>query len=171
MCGEDFEPVYRNGILVSRLCYSCIVKKSRVEIKKKWNKEKKEIKERLKTHSDWLNDLQKLVNEYVRLRDKNMPCISCGKPLHGKFDAGHFYSVGGYPNVRYHLDNIHGQCVSCNRDKHGNIIEYAKKLPYRIGKERFKTLKLASQMTGKLTTYEVKEEIKQYKSMIKDFKC
>ena len=45
----------------------------------------------LKTHKDYIQILQKLFfNTFIRLRDKHQPCISCGKPLEGKYDAGHF---------------------------------------------------------------------------------
>ena len=75
--------------------------KKQAEAKKKWSKEKKEIKEKLMSKSDYLNLAQKVFNTYIRMRDKNKNCISCDKKLIGKFDAGHFFSVGAYPNLRF----------------------------------------------------------------------
>lgn len=167
-CGIEFEPFKRNGIILSRLCASCLIKKANKQKEKEWNKGKKIIKERLKTHSDWLNDLQKLVNKFVRLRDKNKPCISCETPLINKYDAGHYYSVGSNPYLRFNLDNIHGQCVHCNRDLHGNLIEYGENLPKRIGKEAFEKLKSDSNISNKMTIFEIKEQIKLYKEKIKE---
>jgi hypothetical protein len=71
------------------------------------------------SYSDHVKELQVIVNKYVRLRDKDKGCISCGTPLLGKYDAGHYYSAGGNPELRFNTDNIHGQCVYCNQHRHG----------------------------------------------------
>ena len=60
-----------------------------------WKKRKKQIKEELKTVQDLMKEAQVAFNAYIRERDKGKPCISCGKPLKGKYDAGHFFSSGG----------------------------------------------------------------------------
>lgn len=137
--------------------------------KREWNKERGEIIDKITTPSQWRNILQKFVNSYVRKRDHGGPCISCGKPLKGKFDAGHFYSVGSYPNLRYHEDNIWGQCVRCNRDLHGNLLEYRKNLEIRIGTERMEQLELKRNLELKLSIPEIKELIEVYKKKIKAF--
>lgn len=61
---------------------------------------------------------QSAVNAYVRARDDGKPCISCGemKPL----QAGHYWSVGARPELRFNEANIHGQCHRCNIDLAGN---------------------------------------------------
>ena len=102
---------------------------------KEWKKRKKVIKEELKTHSDYVKELQIVFNKYIRLRDKDKPCISCKNMLKGKFDAGHFYSVGNYPGLRFNEDNVHGQCVHCNQWRGGNLHEYKDNLKIRIGEE------------------------------------
>ena len=126
--------------------------------------EKKKILEKLETHSDWLRKLQKVFNAYIRERDKNKPCISCQVLLNGrKFDAGHCYSVGAYPNLRFNEDNVHGQCVHCNQHKHGNIHEYMSNLPKRIGVEAFERLQAERSKPLKLSIPEIKELIEVYK--------
>lgn len=144
-CGNEFEPFsFHNSTIKQKMCVPCLIAKgSEKRIKtanKEWRKEKSELKAKLKTKSEWLNDLQKVFNTYIRERDYKKPCVSCDKPLVGKFDASHFFSVGAYPNLRFNEDNVHGGCVECNRHKHGNISEYAIKLPLRIGQERFDNL-------------------------------
>ncbi|MDR1089916.1 MAG: recombination protein NinG [Prevotella sp.] len=161
-CRQDFEPLYRNGIIVSRLCLSCLTEKARHKVKTD------KAKEKLKTHSMWLNDLQKVFNKYIRLRDKGKPCISCGCTLTGKYDAGHFMSVGAYPNIRFNEDNVHGQCVACNQHRHGNTTEYSLSLPMRIGIERYERLLQIRNEPLKLTTGEIKEKINYYKLKIKE---
>ena len=157
-----------NGIIKSRLCAQCLIKKGKAKAKKDWNVEKKERKEKLKTKSDYLNDFQKVFNKFIRDRDKDKPCISCDKPLINKFDAGHYFTVGAYPNLRFNEDNVHGQCVACNRDKHGNLLEYTESLPKRIGEERFNQLRENKNKPLNLSKTEIIELIKLYKLKIKD---
>lgn len=81
---------------------------------------------------------EKHFNKYIRERDKDKCCISCGNPCHS--DAGHYYSGGHYPELRFNEMNVHGQCRSCNSFKHGNLIEYRKGLEKRIGLKEIETL-------------------------------
>lgn len=115
--------------------------KTREKIEKRsWNDRKQIMENKLKTKQNYESELQDIVNTFIRLRDQSRPCISCPRPLIGKFDAGHYYPVGSYKNLRYDEDNIHGQCVHCNQHKHGNIPEYTILLPIRIGKDRYNDL-------------------------------
>jgi len=140
--------------------------------KKEWQKEKKELKEKIKTHSDWLNDLQKVFNHYINLRDKGKPCISCDCSLVNKsVNASHYFSVGSSPSVRFDEDNCHSSCIKCNLELHGNLAEYSIRLPLRIGTLRFESLKQKRNETLKLTIPEIKEKIEFYKQKIKLFDC
>lgn len=131
-------------------------------------KEKKELnrtKEKLKTHSEWLQDLQKVFNQYIRKRDEKEPCISCGK-FREHYDAGHYRSVGGHRELRFNEDNVHKQCVYCNRHKGGNQIEYRKGLIKKIGEERVLNLEKKHEPV-KLSIPEIKSSIKYYKDKLK----
>jgi hypothetical protein len=171
-CKKRFEPQY--STLQKACSVGCAAALAGIERhkedKRSWTKEKKERQERLMTASDWRRLLQITFNTFIRVRDQGKPCISCARPLVGKFDAGHFYSVGSYPNLRYHEDNVWGQCVHCNRDKHGNPIEYGIKLPLRIGQERFEALQSMRNTKLQLTVPEIQELITVYKKKIKDLK-
>ena len=76
---------------------------------------------------------QSAVNAYVRARDEGMPCISCGemKPL----QAGHYWSVGARPEMRFDEANIHGQCSRCNIDLAGNREAFRAGIVDRLGSE------------------------------------
>ena len=76
---------------------------------------------------------QSAVNAYVRARDEGMPCISCGemKPL----QAGHYWSVGARPELRFNEANIHGQCHRCNIDLAGNREAFRAGIVDRLGSE------------------------------------
>jgi Bacteriophage Lambda NinG protein len=151
---------------------SCIIEWSKLTREKEAKKEhvawKKEAKEKLMTLSDYIQICQKVFNTYIRMRDKDKPCISSGRPLKGKYDAGHYFSTGAYPNLRFHEDNVHGQSVHDNRDLHGNLIAYREGLIKRIGIERFEALERLKQVSRHYTTTEVKELIKQYRNKIKE---
>jgi hypothetical protein len=144
----------------------CILANKKKADEKAAKREIKAMRERLKSVSSYRNDLQKIFNEFIRLRDKDKPCISCGSPLTGKYDAGHGFSVGSYPNLRFNEDNVHGQCVHCNRHKHGAANEYMIGLEARIGKERFEHLKSIRNEPLKLPLDEIKELIEVYRGKV-----
>jgi len=138
---------------------------------KKEKKERAEAKKSLLTHKDYLKMLQVVFNTYIRLRDKDKGCISCGGPFITKYDAGHFYSVGSTPSLRFDEDNCHGQCVYCNQHLHGNLIMYWENLPKRIGRERYIALMEKSKIYNlKLSIPEIQEKIKYYKQKINQIK-
>jgi len=77
-------------------------------------------------------------HKFIRERDKDKPCVSCGEWK--TLEAGHFYSGGHYPELRFNEFNVHGQCKRCNGHLHGNLNEYRKSLLERIGEDRLKVL-------------------------------
>lgn len=106
---------------------------------KQWQKEKKVIKESLKTKSDYESDLQDEINHIARLIDKETGCISCGgqKSLAG----GHYHSVGSNKTIRFHLDNIHLQDFYCNNWKSANTHKYDLGLIERYGNDYWNYIK------------------------------
>jgi len=110
-------------------------------------REAKAVKESLKTASDYVKEAQTAFNAYIRIRDRNKSCISCGTAQGetvqgGKFDAGHYRSRGSAGHLRYHLLNCHSQCVKCNRYLSGNVVEYRKGLIEKVGPERVERLEM-----------------------------
>ena len=106
---------------------------------KEYKAETKRLKDKVKTRSDWLKDAQKAFNAFIRARDKNLPCISCGTTdginealTGGYFDCGHYRSVGSAPELRFHELNAAKQCKRCNRQLSGNIVDYRINLVHRI---------------------------------------
>lgn len=85
-------------------------------------------------------------NKWVRTRDHDKPCISCGAPppnlsgFHAGRDAGHYRSVGSAAHLRYTEDNCHSQCVHCNQFASGRVVEYRLGLLVRIGAARVEAL-------------------------------
>lgn len=84
-------------------------------------------KERVKRRSEWLDNLQTVINQWVvHVRDESEPCSTCGKTTQGiKYDAGHMISRGSSSELRFELTNIHKQCsVECNQHGSGKRKEY-----------------------------------------------
>lgn len=167
VCKNPFTPQRPLQMVCGILCANKYLAK-RKEVKDK--KDLSEMKKSLLTHKDYLKMLQVVFNSYIRERDKGKGCISCGTPLVNKFDAGHYFSVGGNASLRFDEDNVFGQCVFCNQHKHGNLIEYGERLPLRIGKVAFEQLKARRNDVNKLSIPELIELTKEYKFKLKELK-
>jgi hypothetical protein len=169
ICRQEFIPKYST---MQATCENieCMIAYSSKQKAKKVRRELKEVKERNKSVSQWRKELQQVFNQYIRLRDQGKGCISCGKQLQGKYDAGHFYSVGSYPNLRFHESNVFGQCVSCNQHKHGNLLEYAIGIEKRIGKTKLEELKALRNDRLSMPLDDIKTAIYLYKDKIKELK-
>lgn len=165
-CSEQFTPY--NSLQKYCTKEECVRVWVATEKEKAWKKTKAKKKEELMTLSDYVKIAQQVFNKYIRLRDKDKGCISCGKPLTGKFDAGHFFNANNHWSVRFDEDNVHGQCVECNRWKHGNLLNYKDGLIERIGHERINALSVYLRETRKYSIDELKEIIATYKKKIKD---
>jgi len=83
---------------------------------------------------------QNVFNRFIRLRDKDLPCISCGHTHGRQFHCGHFKSAGQNPQLRFNELNCSKQCSICNNYKSGNLAEYRKNLIKKIGVENVEAL-------------------------------
>ena len=125
------------------------------------------MKQDLKTHSDYIQILQKVFNTYIRLRDKDEPCISCRCVIDGPGHASHFFATTKQ-YLRFNEDNVHRSCVQCNTHLSGNLAKYAYYLPKKIGWERFEDLHAMANMEMKLSIPEITELIAKYKTKIQE---
>lgn len=173
-CKQWFQP---DRLFQSACCpFPCAQDIAREKREKKERKELMERKQGLKSRSQWKQDAQvNAFNPYIRLRDKDDPCISCGRYDHeisdtfrgGKWDCGHFLTVGGYEELRFHPDNAHKQCKSCNggsgkytkKDKTVSV-QYRENLIKKIGIDRVEWLEGPHE--AQHWTIEDFREIKQY---------
>ncbi|PBP53301.1 recombination protein NinG [Pseudomonas syringae] len=134
--------------------------------------ERKEIKarkEKLKSRSDHMKDTQQAFNEWVRHRDASLPCVSCGRHHEGKYDAGHYRTVGSNPALRFEPLNCHKQCVPCNQHKSGNVVEYRLELVRRIGIVNVEWLE-GPHEPQKYTIEELKALTAKYRALTKELK-
>ncbi|WP_315810407.1 recombination protein NinG [Pseudomonas sp. C9-3] len=143
--------------------------KDRVSFQRRERREIKERKEKLKSRADHLKDAQAAVNEYVRLRDKDLPCISCGRHHQGQYHAGHYRTVAAFPELRFELLNIHKQCAPCNNHKSGDIVNYRINLVAKIGAERVAWLEGPHEPL-KLTIDQIKAITAHYRAKLRELK-
>lgn len=90
-------------------------------------------REKLKSRSEWAREAQAAFNAFIRARDADLPCISCGRHHQGQYHAGHYLSVGARPELRFVELNVAKQCAPCNTHLSGNAVMYRKALVDRIG--------------------------------------
>lgn len=134
--------------------------------------ERREIKvrkEKLKSRADHMKDTQQAFNAWVRARDAELPCISCGRHHQGKYDAGHYRTVGSNPALRFEPMNCHRQCSPCNTQLSGNIVNYRIELVRRIGIEAVEWLE-GPHEAKKYTVEELKAMTADYRAKTRELK-
>jgi len=166
VCKEKFDPLRPLQFVCST---KCGYEYTKLQKEKQWKDRKKELKEKLLTRSDYLKLAQAAFNAYIRERDKDRSCISCGT-YNGKMNAGHYMSVGSTPELRFNEDNVHKQCERCNTFYSGNLINYRIELINRIGEERVNRLERKDLEPLKMTIDEIKELTKKYKKLLKNLR-
>ena len=130
ICKVKFTPTRPLQSVCSPNCAYIHAKDVRVKTERK---ETREAKVRLKSKSEWLKEAQTVFNQFIRLRDKDLPCISCQRFHTGQYHAGHYLTTGAHPELRFDEVNVHKQCSACNNYLSGNIVEYRINLINKIG--------------------------------------
>ena len=139
-------------------------KVERAEIRKR--------KEAIKTIPDLIKEAQHAFNAYIRARDREQPCICCGRPLGdgevgGAYDAGHYRSVGSASHLRFNEDNCHAQRKQCNRHGAGRAVDYRAGLISRIGVDSVERLE-SSNVMHKWTREELTAIRDKYRAKLKE---
>ncbi|PHM61219.1 recombination protein NinG [Xenorhabdus ishibashii] len=154
-CGERYEPERQLQNTCSIQCAIARAKKQeqkRQEELERRRKKDNEIKQKLardklrarrlavKPRSYWIQQAQRAVNAYIRERDRDLPCVSCGAYTSAQWDAGHYRTTSAAPQLRFDERNIHRQCIVCNQHKSGNLVPYRVELIRRIGLEEVESI-------------------------------
>lgn len=167
-CNHTVDRTYSSTTQVCSV--SCAVAWGREKEAKKADKE-----HRARKKDFYANDLKTRVkyakqacHAYIRLRDKDLKCICCDRPLGKNYDAGHFLESGNNPGLRFDEDNIHAQAVYCNQYQGGNSGDYEGNLRKKIGDERVDRLKSLKGGTMKRTAQDYKAIEDHYKAKIKE---
>lgn len=178
VCRAKFDRVNPLQQVCSPACAITLATKKREAADKKAKavdrKVTREKLEKLKTRREYIKEAQIAFNAYIRERDKNQPCICCGLPLGegdagGKYDCGHYRSVGSAPHLRFDERNAHAQRKQCNRWGSGRAVDYRIGLIGRIGLEALESLE-SDQSVQKLTIEDAKRIKSLYKEKLKSLK-
>lgn len=114
----------------------------------------------------------RVFNEFIRLRDRNLRCISCGI---GPVDhAGHYWPTSTYPqpSMRFNEKNVNGQCCHCNTYSEGNRQGYVKGLIKKYGPKIIDELDIVRSLKQtSWSGFEYKLMITHYEQKIKEIKC
>ena len=161
-CKEKFTPF--NSLQPFCFKDECI-KEHNQKIKEKKNKiAKQEIRSQDKSLQ--LKLAQTIVNKYVRLRDQNKPCISCGHIGNRQIHAGHYRPMGNNQQLRFYTLNIFAQCSICNNYLSGNLANYRINLINKLGVEKVNLIE-SNQERGNYSIEYLERLIKVFRKKIK----
>lgn len=142
-CGNRFQP----RSMMHKVCSpECSIVFTAAERQRLAARQIRERKAALKTKRDFLKEAQVAFNAFIRERDKDMPCICCGRTSEKQYltgtnwDCGHYRSTGSAPHLRFNEDNAHRQLTICNRHGAGRAVDYRIGLIARIGLARVEAL-------------------------------
>ncbi|KAB8150996.1 recombination protein NinG [Raoultella ornithinolytica] len=184
VCREWFHPVRAEQYVCSYEC-ACIhgkaandsakAEKQRKEKKRRLEEEKADRQRQterriaVKPLSYFIKQAQHAFNEFIRYRDRDLPCISCGRHHDGQYHAGHFRTTGASPELRFDEDNCHKQCSACNNHLSGNLTAYRPALIAKIGHARFDAL-MGPHALPKLTKDDYIRIRDEYRAKLRDLK-
>lgn len=174
VCREVYTPK-RIGLKITKVCLNagCVLDYAQgikaKELEKAARSRKKEFLDDDKTFQR--AKAQKAFNEFIRLRDAELGCISCEKPAtwQGQWHAGHYKTVGARADLRFNEDNAHKQCSVCNNYLSGNLVNYRNSLIDKIGMG--KVLELETEWRpNKFTAEDYRNVYKKYSAKVKELK-
>lgn len=173
-CGEKFAPMFNTTqVVCSPKCALAHApansEKARKAIGQCERHEIKVRKEKLKSRADHLREAQAAFNEWIRLRDADRPCVSCGRHHEGQYHAGHYRSVGANPELRFEPLNVWKQCAPCNTHLSGNLVNYRISLLQGIGAEKVEWLE-GPHEPRKYTVEEIKTIKAEYRAKTRELK-
>ncbi|MEB2514808.1 recombination protein NinG [Pseudomonas sp. YuFO20] len=172
-CGISFPPQRLGQAVCSPKCGLAIKdvnqEKARKSLAQIERREIKVRKEKLKSRAEHLREAQAAFNEWIRLRDADRPCVSCGRHHEGQYHAGHYRSVGANPELRFEPLNVWKQCAPCNTHLSGNLVNYRLSLLQLIGDAQVEWLE-GPHSARKYTVDEIKTIKAEYRALTKELK-
>lgn len=154
-----------------------LLTKKKAQEAKAERKADRERKEELKSRGDLIAEVQVAFNAYIRERDKDKPCICCGKFFDerdtltgGQWDAGHYLSRGSAPHLRFDERNVHRQLKGHNRPGGTTREKFRAGMIARIGLEELEALE-ADQASRNWTNDDLRRMKAEYIQKRKDLKA
>lgn len=173
-CRKSFLPTRIGQKVCSPGCAIAIAR-----IKSAYDKEakpkRKKKTEIVRDMKYWKEKADLYFNRFIVLRDREEPCISCGKHIHYPtiYQAGHYMAKSVRPLLRYDINNVHKQCSQCNKHQHGNLIAYRENLIKKIGIDEVERLESSDsncQSQYRATAADYEHIAETYREKIKHMK-
>jgi|TARA_R110002110_G_scaffold263608_1_gene479301 hypothetical protein len=127
----------------------------------------------VKTISKLKKELDKWFSLYIRLREaieEQAQCFTCGKVDHyKKLQNGHFQSRR-FHSTRWDEKNCQVQCVKCNMYGQGEQYKFGMNLDAKYGEGTSGEIGFFAQQKFKKMRHEYEEDIRYYKSIVKNLK-
>ncbi len=174
-CGKSFQPYLTTAATCSYQCaieYTSDPGNRKKVVEKAQKDDRKETKAKLRQlgrsdRSKAEKAAQAAFNKYIRERDKDLPCISCGRNHKGQYHAGHYKTRGAHKELALNELNCHKQCAPCNNHLSGNLVNYRVNLIEKIGLDKVEWLE-GPHEPKKYTVDELWDIEKQYKQKLKE---
>jgi len=117
VCGDWYRP--SNSLQVVCFKLKCAIEQGKRSAAKQLRRERRAAKQKVKPRSKLQAEAQTAFNAFIRLRDDNLPCISCRETspparFGGAWDCGHYLTIGAHPELRFEELNACRQCKRCN---------------------------------------------------------
>jgi len=147
------------------------IPKAAKKVKEANRPKRKHVKWYDKDTSEMITYIQEnIVNPYIRKRDieNHGRCIASDGVIE---HAGHCFSVGSSPGLRFNIMNLHGQQHASNVHKHGDFENYRIGLIKRFGEKHFNELcrlKMRAEKQRNLDRQEVIRIGKTYEYLTKN---
>lgn len=155
---------------LSRVCtLECALKLVRLRQQRDQDRAFRVERVRLKTRQQWLYEAQNAANQYIKERDREDACISCGRYHDGQWHCGHYRTTKACPELRFDEDNMHKQCQPCNTHLSGNLVEYRLRLLQKIGPDRLARLE-GFHPPRKYTIEELQGIKKEYQQKLRELR-
>lgn len=172
-CKEYYQPK-RYGLKVLKQCGKDCIKLAAEKIKQKeFDKETRAMRAAMndKDSSWWSDKAQLKFNQYIMLRDRGKPCVSCGTTKKDiDYCAGHYVPRGRSSALRFHEKNVHRQCnYNCNSSMSGNLIPYRMAIVKMYGEETAQWLDTHQKMP-RYRIEDYKRIYEEYKLKIRELK-
>lgn len=165
-CGGMFTP----WSSLQKVCsQSCAIKLVDFIKQRDFKRKTREMRKKLndKDRGYHIKRAQAAFNKFIRLRDRDEPCISCGRHHEGQYHAGHYKTTGAHPELRFEELNCHKQCAPCNNHKSGDITNYRVNLIKKIGVANVEWLE-GPHDAQHWTIDELKEITKHYNAKVRE---
>lgn len=131
----------------------------------------KEVRESMKSISRLIQEARVPFQKWIRIRDANDGCISCGTTKAKIWHGGHFFKAELFTGLIFNEVNVNKQCEKCNTFGGGNESGYRIGLVKKHGEKVVKQLEESANYlrSYKFAREELKEIKKMYQQRIKEY--